>query len=498
MPFSRAAAAGAAIALLLLIAAELGGQAPVLTLLSADGRRSLPLAVMNGRDYVALDDLADLFGLAVREEAGAVTVSSRGGTIVLTPDQPLASVAGRLISLPAAPSRSSGRLVVPVEFISRALAPIHEVRMDLRPASRLLVLGSLRVPRVVIGQEPLANAARITIDTTPRTATTITQDGDRLTIRFDADALDLSLPDTLPAGFVRGLRTIDAATLAIDLGPRFAALRETPPPPDSARHTLDLLSLTAAAGPPLGPAAPAETAAGAAAELPDFSEPETLRTVVIDPGHGGEDDGVRGANGVLEKDVTLSVARRLKSLLEGRLGVRVLLTRDDDRAAPLDRRTAAANNNKADVFLSLHVNASPRASAAGASVRTALFDPEESARASLASERLPAVGGRMRDIDIIRWDMAQVRHVERSEQLAGLIARRLGAHVPMDRRPVSGEPLRVLEAANMPAVVVEMGYLTNPAQAAQLGTAEFQGRVAQALFDALLEFRAVLGDGGER
>lgn len=500
LSLSKAASAGVAMVLLLLVATRLSGQAPSLTLLSADGRRAMPIVVLGGRDFVALDELATTFGLTVREEAGAVTVSTRNGTIVLNPDQPLVSIAGRVVSLPAAPVRSSGRLLVPLDFISRALASIHDTRMELRSDGRLLILGSLRVPRVVIGQEGLESYARITIDTTPRTDLAVTQDADRLVVRFEADALDLSLPDTLPAGFVRGIRAIDAATLAIDLGPRFAAFRETPQAPDSPRRVFDLLSLNADAGAPTGPAATPETAVTTTtAALPDFSEPEIpLGTVVIDPGHGGEDVGVKGSRGTLEKDVTLSIARRLESLLEGGLGVRVLLTRDDDRAAPLDRRTAVANNNKADVFISLHANASPRASATGASVRTAAFDPGESARASLAAESLPAVGGRMRDLNLVRWDLAQVRHVERSQQLASFVARQLAERVPMDPHPVSGEPLRVLEAANMPAVVVEIGYLTNPEQERQMASGDFQGRIAQALFDALLEFRAVLGDGGER
>jgi N-acetylmuramoyl-L-alanine amidase len=497
---SRAASAGAAVGLVFLVLTQIAAQAPALTLLSADGRRTLPLVSVNGREFVALEELADTFDLTVREEAGAITVSYRSSTIVLNPNQPLASVAGRIVSLPAAPARSSGRLVVPIEFISRALAPIHDTRMDLRTGSRLLVLGSLRVPRVVIGQQSLPNSARLTIDTTPVATTAITQDGTQLLVRFDADALDLSLPDTLPTGFVREIRVVDATTLAIDLGPRFAAYRADQQSPDSTRRMVELLALTADATPTAEPSAGGAIPAPPSGELPNFGDPVIpLSTVVIDPGHGGEDVGVRGGNGTLEKDITLAVARRLRSLIESRLGIRVLLTRDDDREVPLDRRTAVANNNKADVFLSLHVNGSPRGSARGASVRTAAFSDSERARASLATERLPVVGGRVRDVDLMLWDVAQVRHVDRSNELAGIIARQLDARVPMDSRAIGGERLRVLEAANMPAVIVEMAYLTNPEQADRVRGGEFQGTVASALFDALLEFRALLGgDGGER
>src|SRR5919204_432839 len=94
----------------------------------------------------------------------------------------------------------------------------------------------------------------------------------------------------------------------------------------------------------------------------------TLRTVAIDPGHGGEDQGVVGERGTKEKDVTLAVARRLKTAIEARLGIRVLLTRDEDRNVPVDERTSVANNNKADVFVSLHAGASLRPRTAGGSI----------------------------------------------------------------------------------------------------------------------------------
>src|SRR5216684_6664352 len=124
----------------LFIGVHLAGQNPAttpaapaaLTLLSKDGRRALAVALVNGQEFAALDDLAAAFQLTVREEAGAITVSYKGRTIVLTADQALASVSGRLVSLPAPASRVGGRWLVPVEFIGRALALIYDTRLDLR------------------------------------------------------------------------------------------------------------------------------------------------------------------------------------------------------------------------------------------------------------------------------------------------------------------------------------------------------------------------------
>src|SRR4029077_19973566 len=93
-----------------------------------------------------------------------------------------------------------------------------------------------------------------------------------------------------------------------------------------------------------------------------------IRTIAIDPGHGGDDEGARGAGGAKEKDLTLAAPRRAKGIIKTRLGIRVLLTRDDDRNGPIDERTAVANNNKADLFISLHANASMRPTTAGAAI----------------------------------------------------------------------------------------------------------------------------------
>ncbi|HEY1911926.1 MAG TPA: stalk domain-containing protein, partial [Vicinamibacterales bacterium] len=142
---------------------------PPLTLFAKDGRRSLAVTLVGGQEFIALDDLASAFQLAVRDEAGAITVSYKGKTIILTPEQALASVSGRLVSLPAAPARGAGRRwLVPEEFVSRALALIYDVKLDLRKPSRLLIVGDLRVPHITVRYDPLGTSGRLTVDATPR------------------------------------------------------------------------------------------------------------------------------------------------------------------------------------------------------------------------------------------------------------------------------------------------------------------------------------------
>src|SRR4029450_1987685 len=142
------------------------------------------------------------------------------------------------------------------------------------------------------------------------------------------------------------------------------------------------------------PPPPQTTQAVPTPEAPDISalnQPPSLRTVVLDPGHGGEDAGVRGLNGTKEKDLGLAVARKVKATIESRLGIRVLLTRDEDRNVSLNARAAMANNNKADLFISLHANASFSPAVTGASILYAAFDREveQSAHSSLASGKVP-------------------------------------------------------------------------------------------------------------
>jgi N-acetylmuramoyl-L-alanine amidase len=503
--------ATAATLLVVALAAGLSSQGappPSLTLLSKDGRRTLPLTVADNQELVALDDLAAAFQLTVREDAlGALTVTYKGKTIILTPDQALASVGGRLVSLPAPPSRGAGRRwMIPVEFTSRALGLIYDARLELRKPSRLLLVGDVRVPRITARYEPLGAAARLIIDAAPRATSTVTQDGDRLSIKFDVDALDAPNPVMPPPGpqaLVLAVRAADATTLVVDLAPRLGGFRSAAQSGDtSTRLVIDLVAPTDTAT-PTAPAPPSQPATPQQPQPPPDIPPafgqtaSAFRTIAIDPGHGGEDEGAKSADGVKEKDLTLAVARRAKGAIEARLGLRVLLTRDDDRNVPIDDRTSLANNNKADLFVSLHVNGSLRPAAAGAAIFCAAFDKDAAQMAAAGgTERLPTFGGGLRDIELVPWDLAQTRHLDRSEAFAGLLEQFLHDRIPLAPRVIDRAPLRVLESANMPAVLIELGFLTNAGQAKLLVTDGFQNAIVQALYEAVVRFRDSMATAG--
>jgi N-acetylmuramoyl-L-alanine amidase len=473
------------------------------------GRQPLPVRVIAGQEMFSLDDLARLFNVTVREDAlaGGLTVRAGTQTIVMTPQQPLASVGGRMISLPAAPAHEGRTWFVPVDFVSRALALISPTRLELRKPSRLVLLGDIRFPRIAGRVEPLGAITRLTFEVAPPTPHQVSPSSSQLAIHFEADGLDAPFPAAdargapAPGGtdlrayandVFKGVFLSDTpGTLVIDLGPRFASFRASEEPGErgATRLVVDLIAQTTQ---PQTGTAPPQPAPPEPPPLLDLPPVGGLRTIVLDPGHGGEDAGVRGLQGTLEKNVTLAVARRLKGALEARLGVRVILTRDGDQTIGLDERAAVANNNKADLFLSLHANASLRPGVAGAEVfYLGLADYGEQAQkiARGGSESLPVVGGGNRDIDVIVWELAQARHIDRSASLARIAEATLREHVPMSARALQQAPFRVLVGANMPAVLVEMGFLTNAQQERQLASDDFQNALTAALLDAVVRYR---------
>ena len=474
-------------------------QGPALTVLSREGRKPLPITTINNQDYVAIDDLNTTFGISSREDrqAGGLTITARTRSIVVTADQNVVSVSGRLVSLPAPAVRRDNRWFVPVDFIPRALSLAMEVRLDLRRAARLLVVGDLRVPRVVARVDAGATNVAVTFEVTPNTEARVTTQPGRVVVQFEADALELIIPVLPPQAFLTGITAGDtASSVVLQLGPRYASHRTTTSQVDagSGRVTIDLLPVTselAGAAPVPPPPPPIDTRPSIPTQAPSTG----LRTVVLDPGHGGEELGTQGAKGTLEKVITLSVARRLRTMIETRLGLKVFLTREDDRTMSLDDRSAFANNHQADVFLSIHANSAVRPALKGAEVyylTVERADAEARKRSEDNQATLPALGGGTRAIDLILWETAQARYLEQSLALAGFVEQALRGRVEMSPRAVQQAPFRVLVGANMPAALVEIGYLSNAEQETQLASGSYQDQVAQALLDALIQFREFL------
>ncbi len=210
-----------------------------------------------------------------------------------------------------------------------------------------------------------------------------------------------------------------------------------------------------------------------------------IAKVVIDPGHGGHDAGTTGATGLVEKDVTLDIAKRLQALLEANLGSEVVLTREDDTYISPEQRTQIANQQHADLFISIHANSSPLRSATGVETYYLNFTSspealEVAARENASSQRSIADLG-----DIIK-KIALKDKIDESREFAGKIQQALyGGSVKAGNRTkdrgVRKAPFIVLIGASMPCVLTEVGFLSNPREEALLRKPEYRQKIAESL-----------------
>jgi N-acetylmuramoyl-L-alanine amidase len=233
------------------------------------------------------------------------------------------------------------------------------------------------------------------------------------------------------------------------------------------------------------------------ASLPRAGRP--LR-VVVDPGHGGRDPGARGLDGVLEKDVVLDVARALARRLAGEPGVEVRLTREDDRTLSLEERTALANAAEADLFLSIHANASSHRHRRGVEV---YYLNNTNNRGTLRLAAIenglpwnpsdPSLAARIPDLSYILSDLRQTYKVEESRVLAERVGRsiveRLRGDWPGVPPPEVHEgPFYVLVGAHMPCVLVEISYLTHPVEGRLLASPSYREALAEGILEGVRRY----------
>ncbi len=244
---------------------------------------------------------------------------------------------------------------------------------------------------------------------------------------------------------------------------------------------------------PATPPATPSTESGVAGETP--VEPVIKRrfTVVVDPGHGGEDTGAKGPSGLTEKDVTLDVSRRLKARIQAGMDAEVLLTRETDRAVDLDERTAIANHHRADLFVSIHANATRRGQAQGAETYFLSYqetDDDSRAVAAIENNTLGLEEGVKANssLEMILWDLAQSAFLKESSALAEVIQENLNEALGINNRGIKQAPFRVLMGATMPAVLVEIGFITNPDEERRLRDASFKDRLASALYESVRRY----------
>ena len=327
---------------------------------------------------------------------------------------------------------------------------------------------------------------------------------DRIGVVFPAARLDDAalIPKELPEGPVVRLRATHAASGAArllldvpgftDVGTFFL--------PDPYRLIIDVRGTTRAGKPrptpqvartipllPL-PRVPAARPPGAA------SSAGRLVKVVLDPGHGGKDPGALGVGGVAEKDIVLMIAKRLKARLAAEPGVVVVLTRETDVFLALEERTARANAERADLFISIHANASPNPDLTGTETYY-LNNTDDHATLRLAAmenglRAMTGPGAHDHAAALILSDLIQNYKIQESVTLAQDVQRDLVQSLAVNGTPVNDlgvkrGPFYVLVGAGMPGVLVEVSFLTHPQEGARLAQASYQDAIAAGLLRAI-------------
>jgi N-acetylmuramoyl-L-alanine amidase len=213
-----------------------------------------------------------------------------------------------------------------------------------------------------------------------------------------------------------------------------------------------------------------------------------IKTVVIDPGHGGKDNGKIGLSGLLEKDVNLMLANAIRDRIERELGLEVILTREDDRLLSLTQRTEVANEMGGDLFVSIHCNSwfSERAGGFEAYFLSPARSESERALAryenAAGSTADDAPNG---DIDFIIWDLVQNEYINESSTFAEFIQKAMSERLSIRNRGVKQANFVVLQGAKMPAVLIETAFLSNAHEEALLADPDFHRQVADGMVEAI-------------
>lgn len=223
-----------------------------------------------------------------------------------------------------------------------------------------------------------------------------------------------------------------------------------------------------------------------------------VRTIVVDPGHGGAETGAVGPGGSEEADITLLVGRALRHQLERKLPVKVVLTRAQDVDIPLETRAAIANQNQADLFISLHCNSSFGNRAHGAETYFLSREASDQMAAEVAAAENMAAGVSQDPelgLQMILWDLAQSYHLAESQRFANLVQEELNLTLGLRDRGVKQAPFSVLMGAKMPAVLVELGFLSNPEEEAELNSPAYRSQLVDSLVRAVIRFKRQIESG---
>lgn len=401
--------------------------------------------------------------------AGTYVVALGDQRLQFSPGHKLVLANGKLLNTKDAAVPSPGGVAGSIDFIDQALLGPLGFRLEPIPQGYRIAQGARFSDPVTIRPAAADFAATTTLVLTLDRATMAhaePAEGGGIVVRFDEASPRLDPSSRLQSKRVRSI-TSNGRDLVIETISGVGLLNS---------HNLD--------GPPrviivLGQVIPTPTPAPARALERTGPSP-----IVIDPGHGGKDTGAVGGNGLTERDLTMAVAKRLAAELRAR-GYAVRLTRQDGEGRALTDRTAIANRLEARLFVSLHANASTFSSVKGAETYYMSLDDTASDEAAAATAKLENEAGEATDersdLDLILWDLAQTSALNESAEVAVAVQTRLNALLGLRDRGVKQAPFVVLTGATMPAILVEVGFLSNPSEASRLAQPEHQQALARAI-----------------
>ena len=463
---------------------------PALPDLLSSGTAALTVDGVETPIPVAETAVGPLFGLApILGQLGGELASGPGGSSILRlhdvesilgPGSPMVT-RGRTIVRLSQPVRASERgLLVPADLLEQTLGQTMGYEFLWSPTDRRLYAFSRRRPEVEVDWDlvHIQGISTLVITFPERPRYRIEREGDRrIAVRLlGGEEVSARTEPRVDDPLLQDL-AIGRDEILLTLRPGVVAEQYEQSNPF--RLVFDLYRRQEAA--PVDP------------ETPLDDPGDGLAVIVIDPGHGGTETGATGPSGVHEKELTLAISRLLKRRLEARLPVRAILTRDEDADLPHDTRTAIANQNRADLFVSVHLNSSFGSTAHGAETYFLSLEASDPRAAAAATEENRGAGGRnpaLDDLQLILWDLAQSRHLAESQRFATLVQDELNQALGLRDRGVKQAPFRVLMGAAMPAVLVELGFLSNPEEESKLVTPSYQEDLVDALVRAIGRYRA--------
>lgn len=448
--------------------------------LEVDGRAAvIGVTLMPRGPLFTLQPVVDRLGgtLEVGPLAQSHELELGGTTFLFGPGSAALTMGQEIIDLSQPPAADEDGLRVPLDLLEAIYSDIAGKRLDWNATERRLrvVTGGLRVMPVAVDVVHIQGVSTVVLQFPQRPRYRVDQRPGRIEVQLIGDRIERPRRiERARQGLLRGL----------EFGEQEISLLTQPGTDMESYELSDPYRLVFDLFPGRGPA----TREAPVARPPRRS---TTPTIVIDPGHGGSATGAE-ADGLVEKDFTLRLARLLQSKLQAALPVRVVLTRDEDADLPLETRSALANQLKAELFVSLHLNASFGAKATGAETYFLSLEASDE-RARLAAEeanRADGTGSPLTDLQLILWDMAQSRHLASSQRLASLIQEELNQTLGLRNRGVKQAPFAVLMGAAMPAVLVELGFISTPSERQRLQDPVYQNELAASLTRAIVRFRA--------